>query len=237
VGGRLDLLVFAGEGAATSDDDLPGRYFAWWDPGRLADVVVGAGFGVDEITRIPGEPAGVALTATRQRSLADTVGLGMRLLVCGLNPSLYAADAGVPFARGGNRFWRALAAAGVNDVDREPGLLLTRHRVGMTDIVKRASTAAAELDAEEYRTGLARLERLATWLRPDAICFVGLAGWRAAIDRKASPGWQPRPLGGVPAYVMPSTSGLNAATPLEALADHLRAALAGPPQPPPADRQ
>jgi TDG/mug DNA glycosylase family protein len=232
VGGRLGLLVFAGEGEATSDDDLPGRYFAWWDPERLADVVAGAGFGVDEVAVTGTESAPIALTATRLRSLPDTVAPGMRLLVCGLNPSLYSADAGVPFARTGNRFWRALAAAGLDDVDRDPRALLVRHRVGLTDIVKRATVAAAELDADEYRTGLARVHRLASWLRPEAICFVGLAGWRAAIDRTARAGWQPEPLGGVPAYVMPSTSGLNAATPLATLADHLRAALAGPPAAP-----
>ena len=120
VGGRLGLLVFAGEGEATSDDDLPGRYFAWWDPERLADVVAGAGFGVDEVAVTGTESAPIALTATRLRSLPDTVAPGMRLLVCGLNPSLYSADAGVPFARTGNRFWRALAAAGLDDVDRDP---------------------------------------------------------------------------------------------------------------------
>ena len=62
------------------------------------------------------------------------------------------------------------------------------------------------------------------WLRPGAVCFVGLAGWRAAFDRKAQPGVQPEPFGGVPAYVMPSTSGLNARVPVAELADHLRAA-------------
>jgi len=56
------------------------------------------------------------------------------------------------------------------------------------------------------------------------VCFVGLAGWRAAVDRKAMAGVQPDGLAGVPVYVMPSTSGLNAATPLSTLVDHLRAA-------------
>ena len=34
---------------------------------------------------------------TRGRTLPDTVGAGMRLLVCGLNPSVHAADAGVGY--------------------------------------------------------------------------------------------------------------------------------------------
>ena len=58
------------------------------------------------------------------------------------------------------------------------------------------------------------------------MCFVGLAGWRAAVDRKAVAGVQERLVGGRPVYVMPSTSGLNAATPLAVLVDHLRAAAA-----------
>ena len=66
--------------------------------------------------------------------------------------------------------------------------------------------------------------RVLTWL----VCFVGLAGWRAAADRKAKPGWQERTLGDAPVYLMPSTSGLNAHSSLDDLTGHLRAAAAGP---------
>jgi TDG/mug DNA glycosylase family protein len=69
---------------------------------------------------------------------------------------------------------------------------------------------------------------LCAWLRPGALCVVGLVGWRAGVDRRATVGWQPDPIGGVPVYVMPSTSGLNARTPLAELRGHL-AAAAGPP--------
>jgi double-stranded uracil-DNA glycosylase len=186
------------------------------------------GFTVDEPPADPGDHPHARLTAraTRARTLPDTVGPGMRLLLCGLNPSLYAADAGIGFARPGNRFWPAVRAAGLATVDRDPDRALRDHGLGMTDLVKRATVAAAELRTEEYRAGLARVERLVTWLRPGAVCFVGLAGWRAAVDRRARPGVQPDGLAGVPVYVMPSTSGLNAATPLAALVEHLRAAAA-----------
>src|SRR5438045_2206721 len=60
------------------------------------DLIVGGGF--EGVSRKP-------LTVRRLRSLPDRVGPDMRLLVCGLNPSLYAADQGVNFARPGNRFW------------------------------------------------------------------------------------------------------------------------------------
>lgn len=213
------------------DDDIPGRLFTLWGPRSLAHVLTGAGFLVDEVAATAGDGSlrKVVARARRARTLADTVGPGMRLLACGLNPSLYAADAGVGFARPGNRFWPAALAAGVATTDRDPRAALRDHGLGMTDIVKRATVAAAELTAEEYRQGLERIAWLVRWLRPGAVCFVGLAGWRAAVDRRARPGVQPDGIEGVPVYVMPSTSGLNASSRLDDLVGHLRAAaeLAG----------
>ncbi len=150
----------------------------------------------------------------------------MRLLVCGLNPSLYAADAGVGFARPGNRFWPAAVAAGLVTRERDPLHALTQHGIGMTDLVKRATPRADTLRAAEYRSGAARVEELVRWLRPGTICFVGLAGWRVAVDRSARAGVQPEHFGGVPAYVMPSTSGVNAHSRLDDLVAHLQAAAA-----------
>jgi len=222
VGGVLDLTVRTRGGLdmSGSDDDA------------LHDLLVGAGFEPDE----PGPPAtgsGAApgplvARARRARTLPDTVGAGMRLLICGLNPSLYAADAGVGFARPGNRFWPAALAAGLVSVDRDPDHALRHHGIGMTDLVKRATVAADELTTAEYRSGLARVERLVRWLRPGTVCFVGLAGWRAAVDGRARPGPQPDGLAGVPVYLMPSTSGLNARTSRDELTAHFRAATAAP---------
>lgn len=235
VGAPVAIRVFAGEGVHRSDGDIPGRLFTFWDPDRFADLVDGAGFVDAEQERVdstvPQDWRELRLTATRGRTLADTVGPGMRLLVCGLNPSLHAADAGVGYAGPGNRFWPALAAAGLlpPGVDRDPWRLLADGGIGMTDLVKRATPRAAELTAAEHRAGLARLDGLCALLAPAAVVLVGLAGWRAAVDRRAGPGWQARRLGPSPVYVMPSTSGLNAGTGLATLADHLRAAAAGPP--------
>jgi TDG/mug DNA glycosylase family protein len=109
-------------------------------------------------------------------------------------------------------------------VDRDARAALAAG-IGMTDVAKRATIQAKELTADEYRAGLARVERLVEWLQPGAVCFVGLAGWRAAVDRRAVAGVQPDGIGGRPAYVMPSTSGLNARVPVAELTDHLRAAM------------
>ncbi len=229
VGAPLELHVFEGdlEHGPLFDDDFAGRLFSRWPPQLLADVVTGAGFVIDATAREEARDGVhlIKVQATRARTLADTVGPDMRLLVCGLNPRVDSADAGMGFARNGNRFWPAAVAAGVVSRARDPRHALAAHGVGMTDLVKRATPRADGLTAAEYRSGVARIERLATWLAPAAICFVGLAGWRAAVDRHATAGPQPEGLGGSPVYVMPSTSGVNARVSPDELRDHLRSAM------------
>jgi TDG/mug DNA glycosylase family protein len=225
VGAALDLQVLAGsyEGNALPDDDIGGRFFASWPPDRLADVLVGAGF---DVTGLEVDGNVVRARAVRARTLADIVAPGLRLLMVGLNPSLYSADRGVGYARPGNRFWPALMAAGIVTRDRDPDHALKAHRVGMTDAVKRATVGAKEISLSEYRQGMARVERLTQWLAPAAVCMVGLSGWRAAVEAGARPGVQPELFGGRPVYLMPSTSGANAHAQLPDLVAHLRAALA-----------
>lgn len=205
-----------------------GRLFSTWSPGEFERLCRGAGFQVERVewTAEPGDDlADLTVRLRRAETLADTVGPSLRLLICGLNPSPYSAAVGVGFGRPGNRFWPAARAAGVITVaTNDPMAAVTFDRVGMTDLVKRPTRRADELSAEEYREGLDRVEQLVGWLRPAAVCFVGLAGWRAAIDRQAGAGVQDRPIGGRPAYLMPSTSGLNAHATIDSLADHLRAA-------------
>lgn len=190
-----------------------------WPEQRLRDVVIGAGFVIDDLT------AAVAVLR-RERTLPDTVGPDMRLLVCGLNPSVLSADVGIGFARPGNRYWPAALAAGLVSRDRDTRHALAHHGVGMTDLVKRATPRADALTTDEYRDGVGRVGRLVEWLRPGAVVMVGLAGWRAAVDRKAVAGVQAEPFGGRPVYVMPSTSGLNASSRLEDLTAHLASAAA-----------
>lgn len=214
VGGVLDVTVLDHAGQPP---------FSFANPDALCHLLTGAGFTVDEAEANANTEGTSRRVVTRARSLPDTVGPGMRLLVCGLNPSLYAADAGVGYARPGNRFWPAAMAAGLVFEDRDADAALDCG-IGLTDLVKRATVSARDLDGAEYRSGLERVTWLARWLRPGAVCFVGLAGWRAATDRHAGPGVQSGDLAGAPVYVMPSTSGLNARTSLAELTDHLRAA-------------
>ncbi len=209
VGAPVDLTMRQGDDEGEiADDDFAGRFFAEWRPGPLGDVLTGAGFTVDELA-VDG-PEWIHVHARRARTLPDYVAPDLRVLLVGLNPSEYAADAGVGFARPGNRFWPAALASGLLSSDRDPRQAVRVDGVGMTDLVKRATRDASGLTPAEYRDGFARVERLVAWLAPRVVAFVGLAGWRAVVDRAATPGPQARGIGGVPAYVMPNPSGANA---------------------------
>jgi len=228
VGARFTIRLFLGEDEGHDtfpDTEFGGRYFSFWHADQLQDVLIGAGFDITTTHPLKGKFRDIQLECVRARTLPDVIGPDMRLLVCGLNPSVYAADAGVGFARPGNRFWPAALSAGLASVDRDPWHALRHHRVGFTDVVKRATVAASELTRDEYRDGLARVERMVEWLQPGVVAFVGLAGWRSAVDRSAVAGPQNRLLGGRPVYLMPSSSGLNAHSSVADLADHLRTAL------------
>jgi TDG/mug DNA glycosylase family protein len=225
-GAPVHIDVIEGDddlGPLPRHDDFEGRRFAQWTEQGLRDTVVGAGLSVDALDR---DGDSMYLSCTRLMTLPDTVAPGMRLLVCGLNPSIYSAERGVGYARPGNRFWPAALAAGLVTRAHDPLHALVAHGIGMTDLVKRPTVAADELTPDEYGDGVARVERLVGWLQPAAVCFVGLAGWRAAVDRKANVGPVAGGFAGVPAYLMPSTSGLNTHARLDDLTAHLRAALA-----------
>ena len=179
------------------------------------DIIEGGGF-VEQARRAN------TRTIERARTLPDRVAPGMRVLVCGLNPSLNAADAGVGFARPGNRFWPAALASGLVSVDRDPRHALDVHRVGLTDLVKRASARAEQIDRTEFIDGAARVTRLCELLAPRILCVVGLTGWRAGVDKKASIGVQRNRIGTTDVYVMPNPSGINAHVTLADLAAQLR---------------
>ena len=229
-GAPVELHMFEGDDdfEPFSDDDFPGRRFSHWPQGWIAPLMEGAGFTLDALERLDqtSKAATLIVKGHRARTLPDTVGPEMGLLICGLNPSVYAADAGAGFARPGNRFWPAALAAGLVSTDRDPRRALIDHGMGMTDLVKRATPRADALTPDEYRQGLNRLEWLVGWLKPAAVCFVGLAGWRAAVDRKAQAGVQPQEVAGRPVYVMPSTSGAAAGYQLPDYVSHLQQAAA-----------
>ncbi len=156
------------------------------------------------------------------RPLPNRVRRGLRLLVCGINPSPASANAGVGYARPGNRFWPAAIAAGLVSHDRDPDYALGHDAVGFTDLVARVEADASKLGREELQAGAQQVAAFVRKWKPAATLFTSITAYRTAVDRKATVGVQPGAFGGRPAYVMPSTSGRNAATSLDTLIEHMR---------------
>ena len=111
-GAPLAIAMRRGDysGHALPGDTFTGRFFASWQQEPLVAVVEGAGFSVDSCST---EDEWIHLRGTRLRTLPDVVGPDLRILMCGLNPSLRSADAGLGFAGPSNRFWSAAIEAGV----------------------------------------------------------------------------------------------------------------------------
>lgn len=155
-----------------------------------------------------------------------TIGPAMRLLIVGVNPSPKSAETMVPFGRNGNRFWPAVLRAGLATVDRDPADLLEHGRVGMADLSKIVTRRADEVPAAELAAGFERLGRIVTWLRPAVVAVLGVTAWRTATgERSVALGRQPTDLAGVPLWILPNPSGLNAHTSVDDMAERLAAAV------------
>jgi TDG/mug DNA glycosylase family protein len=153
------------------------------------------------------------VAAAAGRTVPDLIAPGLGVLFCGINPGLYSGATGHHFARPGNRFWPALHAAGFTDRVIRPWeeAMLLNLGVGITNIVDRATAAAAELSPDELRRGRRALERKVRRHRPRCVAVLGIGAYRAAFERpRAAIGRQPEQIGTAALWVLPNPSGLNA---------------------------
>jgi double-stranded uracil-DNA glycosylase len=172
-----------------------------------------------------GRPSPADLAAAANRTIPDVLpgaGEPLRVLFCGINPSLYSAATGWHFARPGNRFWPALHLSGFTPRRLAPAEqdLLAGYGLGITNLVARATAQAAELDPAELRAGGERLAALIADRRPGVLAVAGVTAYRTAFARpRATIGPQPEHLGATQVWVLPNPSGLNASWTLPRIAE------------------
>ncbi|MEV0900759.1 G/U mismatch-specific DNA glycosylase [Actinoplanes sp. NPDC049802] len=165
-------------------------------------------------------PSAEDMAAAAGRTVPDVAGPDLLVLFSGINPSLYSAATGHHFARPGNRFWPALHGAGFTDrlLDPSEQHLLPALGLGITNVVARATARADELALDEFTEGGAQLVERVDRLRPRYLAVLGVTAYRAAFGRpKARIGPQEERIAGVPVWVLPNPSGLNAHFQLPAL--------------------
>ena len=169
----------------------------------------------------PRRPTAGEVAAAAGATVPDLVAPRLRVLFCGINPSLYSAAMSCHFARPGNRFWKALHASGLTPRLLAPweGDELLALGFGVTNLVDRATARAEELSADEVRAGVEPLRAKVERLAPAAVAFLGVGAYRTAFGRPDTQlGEQPEPFGGARLWVLPNPSGLNAHYQLDALA-------------------
>lgn len=158
-------------------------------------------------------PTKSEVQAAAGKTVPDVIAPGLDVLFCGINPGLYSGATGFHFARPGNRFWPALHGAGFTDrlLDPSEEQLLLEAGCGITNLVNRATAAAAELANEELASGRGSLERKIRRYSPRWLAVLGIGAYRTAFGRRgARIGEQPERVGDTGIWVLPNPSGLNA---------------------------
>jgi TDG/mug DNA glycosylase family protein len=161
----------------------------------------------------PYRPTREQLLVAKGKTIRDIIAPRLKVLFVGINPSLYSAAVRHHFARPGNRFWPVLHAAGFTGRLLSPSdeRELLKRGYGITNMVARATAAAAELTAEQLVVGGRRLLVKVRRYHPRAVAVLGLEAYRVAFTRpRATPGRQEQTLDGASLWVLPNPSGLNA---------------------------
>lgn len=139
--------------------------------------------------------------------LPDLLRPGLRVVFCGTAAGTASAKAGVYYAGSGNAFWRTLHEVGLTPIRLAPPEFqrLAEFGIGLTDICKVRHGSDREVGTGEF--DVAGLEARIAAAEPCLFAFNGKNAARGALERNVDCGPQPERIGGVPIWVLPSTSG------------------------------
>jgi TDG/mug DNA glycosylase family protein len=138
-------------------------------------------------------------------TLQDILAEDLDVLFVGYNPNPYAVEHEHYYHRKANRFWEDLREAGfVPRIyrGRHEDLLILKHRLGLTDVIKRPTPNIDGLGPAEFKAGFERLAGVLEQVRPRVVCFNGLG----LLERFRKYGRAPE---GTEVRAVPSTSPRN----------------------------
>ena len=152
-------------------------------------------------------------------TLPDYLSPGLAIVFVGLNPSTISVRAGHYFANPRNRFWAAFNQSGLvsEEVTAELDYTLPEHGIGLTDVVKRATSQGSGLRAADYRQWAPVLKQKLEACQPLVACYHGMMGYRSYLQyaegirlEGGSLGEQPHRIGSIRVFVTPNPSPANA---------------------------
>jgi len=145
-------------------------------------------------------------------ALPDILEGDLDIVFIGSNPGDYSAKMGHYYASATNRFWPMLFQSGLLPrlLHPEDDWKLPRFRMGLTDLVKRATPGVGDLDAEELKKGGTFLQKKIRFYQPRIVCLNGLLVYRSLFMKNDGPGLKKELFGSAKVFVIPSTSPRNA---------------------------
>jgi mismatch-specific thymine-DNA glycosylase len=136
----------------------------------------------------------------------------MKLIIVGCNPGDRSARVGHYYAGRANEFWPLLYDSRVLPelLDHRDDKRMIEFGIGLTDLVKRPTRTAEELNREEFAEGRIMLAQKLEQYAPQVVAFNGLNTFENFAQRPCKPGLQKDRLYGAQVFVLPSTSAKNA---------------------------
>ena len=161
-------------------------------------------------------------------TLLDYLDYKLRLISIGCNPSPLSIKHQCYFANPRNRFWKALNGSGLINEELVPDaasmqILLKKHKIGFTDVVKRCTAGVSDLKAADYREDSPLLLEKLLKYQPDICWFHGKVAYKNFLKYTSGEkddidwGLQAIKIGKSRVFVTPNPSPANAAYSLDNL--------------------
>jgi mismatch-specific thymine-DNA glycosylase len=143
--------------------------------------------------------------------LPDYLRAGLQVVFVGFNPGERSARVGHYYAGRGNQFWPLMFESGLLPLrlTYEDDHRLLEFGMGLTDVVKRWSRSANDLEPRDFRRGVPQLKRKLRSAAPCVVAFNGKMAGEKFSGRSVKLGWQRQTFEGSKVFVLPSTSGRN----------------------------
>lgn len=146
------------------------------------------------------------------RTLPDILRKSMKLVIVGYNPAERSVRVGHYYAGRDHPFWPLLYDAKIvpEPLECADDVRLPQFGIGLTDLVKRPTSAAGEIAREEVAEGRVLLAKKLEEFTPRVVAFHGKLTYEHFFGRPCKLGLQKERLYGARVFVLPATSGPKA---------------------------
>jgi len=149
-----------------------------------------------------------------------------RLVFVSMNPGIDSDQVGCYFASPRNRFWRALNLVRLVqwEVGPENDHLLPEKGISFTDVLKRPTSIAGDLNSEDFRASVPLLKKKLSCFQPKVVSFHEVTTYGNyfrygdGVLERPGMGMQPLSMGRSQVFAVPNHGTLNASVSLEELA-------------------